>query len=316
MKIVRNVHKFRLKDKRSVVAIGIFDGVHLGHRAVIRRAASRAKRLGIKSIVLTFDPHPAKILHPLKAPLLLMSLEHRLRLIGEMGVNICAVAEFDREISFLEPQEFVRDYLVGRLRAKEVIVGPDFHFGKERKGNIGLLKEMGRELGFTTEVAKPVKVQGQVLSSTKIRNLIESGDLKKAQKFMGRPVAVLGTVMKGSRLGRFLGYPTANVDPHHEVIPPSGVYAVKIKFADKLYNGVLNIGRRPTFLRKKSAEIEPVIEVHIFDFKDKIYGKDLEIEFIKKIRQERKFPSRRALIKRIKLDEARARGILQRPFRD
>jgi len=305
---------------RCVATIGIFDGVHIGHQEIIKAVVRRAKKLSLKSVAITFDPHPLKVLEPKNAPPLLISLKHRLRLIKELGIDSCLVINFTKSFSLLDPETFVKNVLLDKLRVKELYVGENFCLGKARSGDASFLKEMGKKHGFAVHSVSFIKKNRVVVSSTQIRNLIIKGDLDTASRLLKRPVSVLGTVVKGAALGRELGYPTANINPHHEAIPPAGVYVIKIKLLNKQYGGILNIGRRPTLTQllsaragltgRKAQEAEPTIEAHIFDFKGRIYGKDIEVYFVKKIRDESKFSSKEKLISQIRRDEIKARKIL------
>ncbi|PIU42153.1 MAG: hypothetical protein COS99_01690 [Candidatus Omnitrophica bacterium CG07_land_8_20_14_0_80_42_15] len=293
--------------KKTVVAIGVFDGVHLGHRMIIKKAIKEARRIKGEAVVLTFDPHPLYILDHIRRPPRLMSLAHKLNIFKELGLDTCLVIKFDRKFSRLTPEEFIKRVLVDKLNASKVLVGKNFVFGKNKKGTPKTLKRLSKKYGFLIERLNPLRMDGKIISSSLLRQLIANGDLRTASILLGRPVSVLGTVVTGKGLGRILGFPTANVNPHHEVIPPSGVYAVKIKLQNKLFNGILSMGRRPTFEFDKN--IEPTIEAHIFGFNKNIYGKDLEILFIKKIRGERPFSSHESLVKQIRRDVKIARKI-------
>lgn len=292
--------------KKTIAAIGIFDGVHLGHKAIIKSAVRRAKTIKGKSVVITFHPHPLKVLRPDKLLPLLMSTAHRLRLIGELGVDDCLLLKFNKRFSNFQPRDFVKKILVDKLRVNEVYIGSDFIFGKNGVGNAVLLKKFGRCYGFKVKIMPMIKIKNRVVSSTTIRNLIMKGRLNEAAQLLGRRVTVFGTVIKGARRGKSLGYPTANIDPHHEAIPPSGVYAVWVRLRNRTYGGALYIGTRPTF-----AETEPVIEVYIFNFRKLIYGEDVEIIFIKRLRGDKKFSSQQKLIKQINMDNINVRRILK-----
>lgn len=296
--------------KGTVLTIGVFDGVHVGHRKIIKVCVARSRKLGIDSVVLTFDPHPLKVLHSRSVVPSLISLDHRIRLIRELGVDITAVLNFTKAVAGLTPEQFVKKILVERFRVKEVCVGEDFRFAKSGKGDIDVLRRLGERYGFRVKAITHVRMGGRIVSSSLIRKTIIGGDLRRARRLLGRPVSVLGTVVRGANLARELGYPTANINPHHEVVPPSGVYAVLVNLGNRRLKGVLNIGVKPTFY--SSRDLEPSIEVHIFDFNKKIYGKDIEVLFVKKIRPEVKFKSREALMKRIMKDTGIARRILNR----
>lgn len=278
----------------TAVTIGIFDGVHKGHQAVLKRLISQAKKAHLKSTVLTFNPHPVKVLNPNAKIPLLVSLEHRIRLIKEMGIDYCLIARFTKEFSRLSPEVFIKKILIDRLNLKLLVVGENFLFGFKEKGGLTLLKRLARKYNFRLHSVKPVEVKGDFISSTRIRRSIEKGDLKSSSLMLGRPVTILGTVVKGKSLGREIGFPTANIDPHHEAIPPNGVYSVDVRIDKRLYHAILNIS------------LHNVIEVNIFNFKKDIYGKDIEVIFKKRIRDEKKFKSLEALRKQIKLDIQKA----------
>ena len=300
--------KHRIKG--SVVTIGVFDGVHIGHRKIIKKVVDRTRTLGLKSVVVTFDPHPLKILRPGTAePLSLVSLQHRIRLIRALDVDYLLILKFTRMFSLLSPSNFVKDVLINRLGAKEIYVGENFYFGRNASGGAHILKKISQGFGCRVYTLKPVKISNRIVSSSLIRKLILRGILAEASRLLARPVSILGTVVEGSKLARLLGYPTANVNPHHEIIPPTGVYAVKINLDGRWLKGILNIGVRPTFY--SSRDREPTIEVHIFDFTSRIYGKDIEIFFIKKIRDERRFKNAKELIAQIRRDERTARSVLR-----
>jgi riboflavin kinase/FMN adenylyltransferase len=300
MQLVAELKNLKLSSK-PVVAIGVFDGVHKAHRLIITSAIKLARQRRTKALVLTFWPHP-------QGQASLNSLAHRLRLIEELKADICAVIRFNRSFAKISAEDFVKNILVKRLNAGVVFVGENFRFGINAEGDVRLLKKLSRLYGFTVRSFKVFKTGRAVISSTLIRKLISSGKLKAAQRILTRPVSVLGTVIKGASLGAKLGFPTANIDPHHEVLPPAGIYAVTV-FVDKHnYAGVCYIGSRPTFSRNKQS-----VEAHIFNFKKNIYGQDLEIQFLRKIRGEKKFASPQALIKQIKKDIIKAKAFF--PFR-
>lgn len=309
MRIIRGIHSLKHPLRGSVVTVGVFDGVHIGHRKVIKEVVARAKALSLKSVVVTFDPHPVKVLtRHVKVPSLI-SLQHRLELFEEMGVDIACVLAFTKALAGISPERFVQDILVGKLGAKEIYVGGNFFFGRGAKAGAGTLLRLSKRSGFKARAIEPLKMSGKVVSSSLIRDLITRGETSKASKLLGRPVSILGTVVHGAKIGRILGFPTANINPHHEAIPPGGVYAVKARLGPKLLSGILNIGTRPTF-HIYSHELEPTIEVHLFGFNKNIYGRDMEVVFVKKIRGERKFRSKTELVEQIKRDVRRVKGIV------
>jgi len=299
MKIIHGVSKV-INWHKPVLALGVFDGLHFGHRNILQAAVKKAKQINGTSMVLTFFPHPQK-----KESL--YSLEHRLRLIAELGVDVCILVNFTSSFAKISAEDFIIKILIGKIRASFVYVGKNFRFGNQAHGDYRLLALNAKKYKFGLKVFKVVKSLGYAVSSTVIRRLIKSGDILKAQKLLGRRVSVLGTVTRGSRLGRILGFPTANIKAHHEVIPPSGVYAVKIIFSEKKYNGVCYIGKRPT-LHLKDKPLR--IEVHLFNFYRNIYGKILEIQFIKLIRPDQKFSNLDELTVQIRKDVIACRKFL------
>ncbi|MDP3730141.1 MAG: bifunctional riboflavin kinase/FAD synthetase [Candidatus Omnitrophota bacterium] len=297
------------KKKRSIVTIGVFDGVHIGHRAVIKRTVDRAKAVGAISIVVTFDPHPLKVLGGKHLAPSLMSLKHRVNAIRGLGAEKVIVMKFDKRLSMMEPGHFIENIIRKKLNAAEIFIGEDFRFGKGAGADIKDLRRIGTRAGLKVHPVKAVKRGGRIVSSSEIRRLIVSGKTKEASGLLGRPFSILGTVVPGARLARALGYPTANINPHHEAMPPSGVYAVMVKFNKKLFKGVMNIGVRPTFY-DHGRDVEPSIEVHIFGFRGNIYGKDLEIVFVNRMRAEKKFNTIDSLIEQVKDDVSQAENFL------
>jgi len=295
--------------KKSIVTIGVFDGVHIGHRAVIKKIVDRAKAVSAISIVVTFDPHPLKVLGVGHLVPSLMSLKHRVNAIKDLGVDKVIVMKFDKRLSGMEPGGFIKNVIRKGLNAQEIFVGEDFCFGRGAGADIKALKRIAGPAGLKVHSVKAVKRNGQVISSSEIRRLVVAGRIKEASELLGRPFSILGTVVSGAKLARVLGYPTANINPHHEAMPPDGVYAVKVKFNKKLFKGVMNIGVRPTFY-DHGRDAEPSIEVHIFGFHGSIYSRDLEIVFVKKMRAEKKFNTIDSLIEQVRKDEKAAKRLL------
>ena len=294
---------------KSVISIGVFDGVHRGHQKIIKAVVSKAKSRGLSSVLITFYPHPATVLNPSKRVPSLISLPHRLRLLEEMGLDHAIVLRFDRRLSRMSAGRFIGKIL-GKISVGEIVVGSNFLFGRGRSGSLTAPGISSRIHGCKVSHIDTLMSFGKDISSTRIRSLILAGRLRDASSLLSRPVTVLGTVMEGERRGRIIGYPTANINPHHEAIPPSGVYAVKIKLSGKIYHGILNIGIRPTFDPGSLNDREPTIEAHIFNFRKMIYGRDIEVIFVKKLRKEKKFKDMNALRAQIKKDESRARRVL------
>ncbi len=302
MKIIRNLDRAR-KFKNPVVAIGVFDGLHLGHKQILKSVARTARDIKGTSIVITFYPHPQKEND-------IYSLEHRLKLIREIGIGVCFVVSFNKAFENMEPEEFVRKILVDKISAKYIFVGDNFVFGKRARGNIKLLKDYSSLYGFKVKALKLLSKNRKAISSTLIRKLIRAGKLRAAEKLLGRRVSILGRVVKGFSLGRRIGFPTANINPQHDIIPAAGIYAVKIFLNKKEYDGVCYIGNKPTFKLKHERTF---IEAHLFNFKGNIYGRELEIKFIRKIRGDRKFASIEALVEQIGKDIIFAKKLLSSP---
>lgn len=310
MKVLFGIKSLKENIKGSIVTIGVFDGVHIGHRKVISHVVSRAKELGLKSVLVTFDPHPVKVLTPhIKVPSI-MSLEHRIDVIKGMGIDIVLVLRFTKSIARISPEKFVSRILKEKLGMREIYIGENFFFGKGALAGPETLQKLSEKLGFKAHAFKPVKKNGKVVSSSLIRGLIIKGDIRGAASLLGRHVSILGTVVHGAKRGRLLGFRTANLNPHHEAIPPTAVYAMRARLDKKTYDGVLNIGTRPTFHRY-SHELESTIEAHLFGFNKDIYGKDMEVIFIKKMRDQFKFNDRTGLMGQIAKDVANARTALR-----
>jgi riboflavin kinase/FMN adenylyltransferase len=285
--------------RKAVVALGVFDGVHRGHLVVLKSAVRTAHSIKGESVVLTFDPHPQKESS-------LYSLDHRLRLFEDLGVDACIVMGFTKSFSSMPAEEFIKRILRDKIGASYVYVGENFRFGKLAEGDPKTLKDNAKSCGYKLKSFRVLKHNGSPISSTHIRRLIRAGDLKKAARLLGRPVSILGSVARGDYLGRKIGFPTANINPHHEVVPAPGIYAVKVALEGKTFAGVCYIGARPTVDTQKLMRIE----VHIFGFKRNIYGKSLEIKFIRKLREDRKFPNLALLTRQIKSDVLTARKAL------
>jgi len=288
----------------SVVTVGVFDGVHIGHKKIITQLLKTAKRDNLKPMVVTFNPHPAKVLKKRGKILMLSSLQHRLRLLKELGVELCVVIEFNKRFLEKDAELFLSDILVKKLDMRKLVIGDKFSFGREQLKSAASLRKISNKLGFRVKVIRSKRYHRAAISSSVIRRLIEKGKLNTASRLLAKPVSVLGTVIHGRKRGRIIGFKTANIDPHHEAIPPSGVYAVYSRVGRSIYKSVLNIGTRPTFNEK-----DPSIEAHIFDINRNLYGKDIEISFVKKIRPERKFADEDALRRQIIKDSLIAKRL-------
>src|SRR5579875_498817 len=305
MEIIRELDKFA-PPPYPVVALGNFDGVHLGHRAILGEAIKRARAAGGAAFALTFDPLPARRLFPDRAPAALVTFDDKLELLRDTGLDGVIVIDFTLELSRVTARDFVKDFLVHRIGARAVVVGHSVSFGHKRAGNADAMVAMGREFGFETFVVGPIRADGLEVSSTKIRELITAGDLRTAARLLGRDHFLTGTVVRGRERGRKLGLPTANLASETECIPPDGVYATRVVLSDGVRRAsVSNIGMNPTF--NESARS---IEAHIFDFDRDLYGERLRLELVERLRGEIKFESGEALAKQIAADLKRAREIL------
>lgn len=306
MKIARDLTEIE-HDDATVITVGTFDGVHRGHQAIISEVVSRARSMGGRSVVVTFDPHPKEVIN--RAPVsLLMTIEERLDALGKLRIDTALVLHFTPEFSRLSPRDFYIRYLIEGIGAREVVEGHDHTFGKDREAGVTTLVELGREFGVDTTAVHPVLISGERVGSSAIRRALGEGNITKANRFLGRPYEVGGSVVRGDARGAGLGFPTANVRPHsaQKVIPKGGVYAVRVEWKGKMMDGMLNIGVRPTVTDGSTT----TIEAHLFDFRETIYGDPLRVLFAERVRDEQKFSSKEELITQLGSDEERCRAIL------
>lgn len=272
--------------KPSVVTIGNFDGVHRGHQKILQGVVERAKEGDLLAAVLTFYPHPARVLRPDAAPGLLATLQQRLSAFNKAGIDAALVMRFDAELAKVSAEDFVQRFLVGAMRARAVLVGANFRFGHRQAGDVSLLTELGSQFGFEVEVVPPLVEGGIVVSSTAIRQAVREGRMEDAQKLLGRPFALDGEIRPGTGQGRKLVVPTLNLATEQEVLPPNGVYVTEAVVGDRVYRSATNVGVRPTFDGTRLA-----IESHLFDFDESPTGGAMEVRFCKRLRDERKFSS-------------------------
>ena len=306
MKIIRDLTELGVPSQRACLAIGVFDGVHLGHQQVIRQTISDAQRQGAIPVVITFDRHPNSVVAPERTPPLIYSLAQKLRVIASIGPQAAFLIQFDRAFSEQSGEVFIRELARGFGQIQSICVGSNFTFGHKRSGNVALLKTLGQELKFAVHGLAAVSLDGKTVSSTRIREAIRNGNLDAASQMLGRTYAVAGSVTQGDQLGRELGFPTANLDVTGLALPPDGVYAVHVCAQGESYRGVLNIGHRPTL---QTPEALRRFEVHVLDFDGDLYGQEIEVIFGEKLRDEQKFPSLEALTQQIARDIAAARGL-------
>ena len=291
-----------------MLALGNFDGLHRGHVKIIERVNRRASERGSTSVVMTFDPHPPRVVRPDKAPPLIMTKAQRLEAIAAAGIQGTAVVRFTHKLSQWDPETFVRTVLVEWLHVAEVWVGANFLFGRDRAGNFSLLRVLGARYGFRAEKIDPVRYREFVVSSTRIRRLIGEGRVDEAGALLGHPYFVDGTVVEGARRGRELGCPTANLDVVNELVPPNGVYATTVQLDSVIHPSITNIGVRPTF----GDTVGRVVETHVLGFEGDLYGTPVRLGFVQRLRDERAFESVEQLRAQIDADRQRARSLFER----
>jgi len=306
MNIYREIVQIK-KVKNAVVTVGSFDGLHLGHFKILDEVKKVVQDLKGSSFVITFEPHPRLVLSKDFGLKILTSLSEKIKILEEAGIENLAVINFTKEFSQLTSDEFISQIIVDKIGAAHMVIGHDHKFGKDRLGNVQKLSEVGKLYNFSVAEVPPVSTNGEIINSSKIRSALAEGDLLIANKFLGRNYSLEGIVVVGMKRGRTLGFPTANIKPDdsNKAIPKNGVYVVKCELEDNVYSGVMNIGIRPTFEDKK----ELVLEVHLLNFNRDIYGKKLRIEFIKRLRDEKKFASKEDLIEQMKTDKQLAADV-------
>ena len=305
MRIVRGIKSFTEHLPNPVLTLGNFDGVHLGHQAIFSKVVARAGDIDGTSIAFTFEPHPLKVIAPERSPRLLNTFHGKMKLIAASGINVVICANFTRAFADQNPEDFAREVLHEKIGVREVYVGYDYAFGKGREGSIESLKRMGRTHGFEVGVIEAVQVNGLVVSSSTIRDMVDEGRVDYAAKLLGRNYSIEGEVVHGARRGQKIGFPTANLSTANELIPAYGVYAVLASVNDRRVKGVASIGVRPTF------DSGPVsVEVYLLDFEGDLYGQQMEVSFVKRLRGEKKFADAEALVRQIRKDVNEAEQIL------
>lgn len=294
--------------RQSVVTIGTFDGVHKGHQEILSAVKKAADEIGGESILITFEPHPRKLLYPEQPLKLLTPLNEKVELLTKEGINHIVVAPFTHEFASLTAQDYVSDFLVMHFNPKCIVIGYDHHFGHDRSGDITLLKNLQSQYGYEVQELPAQLIDQAAVSSTKIRNALTAGDVRLAAQMLGRPYTLKGDVVSGAQIGRTIGYPTANIKPLFEdqLIPAIGIYAVYLEIDGVVYGSMLSIGYNPTVTDEKKL----TIEAHIFDFDQDIYGKIVNLKFIDRLRDEERFPSLDALKEQLAEDEQNARAAL------
>jgi len=297
-------------DRGTVVTVGTFDGVHRGHWAVLQEIRRRAESTGRRSVLVTFDPHPLRIVRPEHAPPLLTTPVEKKEILAESGLDYAVFISFTQTLSRYEPRHFVEEILVGRLGVEELVIGYDHGFGKGRSGDAETLRAIGRELGFAVDVVPPIESEGHPVSSSRIRRAVQGARLREAMACLGRPYSCRGIVVRGDARGKELGFPTANlkVSDAGKLIPPPGVYAVWGVLRSGTYKGALHLGPRPTFQGSP-----PSIELHLLDYEGDLYGEEVRVDFIEHLRAVRPFRTAAALVSRMREDVEAVRGILDAP---
>ncbi|MCX5834028.1 MAG: bifunctional riboflavin kinase/FAD synthetase [Deltaproteobacteria bacterium] len=308
MKVFKGIGEITPEFRSSVITIGNFDGIHLAHQEILHRVVQEARERRARSVVITFDPHPQKVLHPKRQPFyLLTTLDEKMKLIESLGIDAVLLITFTQAFSATTAEAFVREVLWDKLRVQKVFIGHDYAFGNRKQGNEDFLRSMGGMLGYEVESINTFTVNDTIVSSTNIRMAILDGDVRKAALLLGRPYSVSGAVIRGYQRGKEIGIPTANIEPGKELLPANGVYAVVVDLEGAHYPGVLNVGFNPTFSNEKLS-----VEVHIMNFGEELYGKYLTVSFIERIRSEMKFESPQKLVEQILRDKAKAEEILAR----
>jgi riboflavin kinase/FMN adenylyltransferase len=302
MRIVRGLESYRPERPASAVALGAFDGIHLGHRAILGTAVAQARHGQLEAVVCTFDRHPMEVLQPERAPLPITTLDERLELIAETGIDTVVVVPFTREVAAVEAKAFVQDVLVATLRARDIVVGFNHRFGLGARGDAELLESLAGPLGFRAHIVPALMVDGVTVSSSEIRGALQLGDLTSAERLLGRLYAISGEVVRGASRGRTLGFPTANVKTDRPLGLPVGVYVCQVIIGPSQHRAVVNVGVRPTF-----GENDLAVEAHLIDFSGDLYGERVRLIFLRRLREERKFRSVDDLRRQIALDVAAAR---------
>ena len=306
MQVIKQFQNLSDLPSGAVATIGNFDGVHLGHREIFRRVVAEARRRDCSSMVVTFIPHPMKVIDPEKAPRLLNTYAEKERLIAASCVDTLVEIPFDQRVAAMHPAEFVQEILVEKLQIAHLVVGYDYAFGRDRVGDANFLTAIGKEQGFTVETVGPVLRDAEISSSTRIRKLLSAGDVSAVVGPLGRNFTLEGRVIKGVGRGKGLGFPTANILTDKEILPRPGVYAVKVRYRDKLHDAVMNIGFNPTFGTERIS-----LEVHLLDFSADLYAETLRVYFVERLRDEQVFESIEQLVKAIDADIQRSRDILR-----
>jgi riboflavin kinase/FMN adenylyltransferase len=309
MKIIHQIAGLSRHTRPVCLAVGFFDGVHLGHQEVLRQTLARARAIGGEAWAMTFDPHPLKILAPDSAPLLLTDTRHKLELLRQFGLDGCLLVPFNRRFATTPADVFLKKLERGIPSLHSIFMGNDWRFGHQGTGDSTMLSTWARSRNIRVYQVPCVQNRNQAVSSTRIRKAVSAGRLSAAATLLGRPFSILGTVIQGNRIGRKLGYPTANLDPRNEAHPPTGVYAVQALVGRRSFPGIVNFGHHPTVARVA----RPLLELHLFDTRTPLYRRRIEVFFLHRLRAEQKFPDLKTLTRQISCDEQAARRVLATP---
>jgi riboflavin kinase/FMN adenylyltransferase len=303
MEIIKGIENLKRSFRSPVVTLGNFDGVHLGHQRIFQRVKEEASKIHGEGVVITFEPHPLKVLAPERFLPLLTPFRKKMMLIEKSGIETLLCIDFSLAFSEIPPLEFIKNILVNKVKVKKVIIGYNYHFGKGQKGDAQTLKDTGKLFDFEVEVVEPLKVAQTIVSSSKIRDLIQSGEVEEASKLLGRDYPVIGKVVEGAKRGQTLGFPTANLEISDELYPKAGVYAVQVVWHQERFHGLANVGLNPTFPPEQAGKGKPIsLEVYILNFNRDIYGEEIQVDFIRRIRDEVRFDSPSRLIHQIQKD--------------
>lgn len=303
MKIYKKLIDFKKVKDKNVIALGVFDGVHIGHRKIIIEAVRLSKMLGAKSLIVTFEPHPKNI-GTKKPPQFINTLSQRLDIIKELGVDRCLIVRFTKKFASITADYFVKKVLLDKLKMSGMVVSSDYRFGSGARGDLEFLRDVSIKWGFRLKEVPILKIDKKIIKSTLIRNLLSRGKLKEAERMLARPYFIEGLVARGSGLGLKIGFPTANLRCNQDIILPTGVYAAKVKILKRSFDSVVNIGFRPTVAKKRI--VKKIVEAHLLEFNRKIYGEKIKVYFLKYLRSERKFKDLSNLKAAIKKDAGKA----------
>jgi riboflavin kinase/FMN adenylyltransferase len=303
MEIIQGIENLKRPFRNPVVTLGNFDGVHLGHQRIFERLRQEASKIHGEAVVITFEPHPLKVLSPERFLPLLTPFRKKMMLIEKVGIETVLCLRFSLAFSEISPDEFIKNILVERVKVKKIIVGYNYRFGKEQKGDVQTLIQSGQPLHFEVEVVEALRIDQTIVSSSKIREFIQKGEVERASKLLGRDYPIIGKVIEGSKRGHSLGFPTTNLEISDELYPKTGVYAVEVVWNHQVFNGLANVGFNPTFLSAQSGkEGRFSLEVYILNFNQEIYGEEIQVNFRKRIRDEVRFDSPSHLIEQIQKD--------------